>query len=334
MDIESTVKYLKDNNLVDGKVESISNKIRDYMELFGLRESEACKLVLKSRKLVSLDTSGDSETSVKAKIAYLENLMGISRGELARVVLSYPSILNYSILDNEGSQVSLPYKVRALRKTFRIKDDEKMKNFLRLNPEALGYSIQKMEEKITEFASIMECSKDDAIRVMRDYAFLQRYDVQNKKSGSGIEAKLARLGEVGITKQDVLGNPFLLTQPANSIKFRYMILSEIYSKNEILRQTSFMISDAKLFARYMFLSSLGSSKAMRSGIWADEKRFFRRYKKSSAYFMKEYPITEKALDDLEKHYNARDENTVKLKLDEVERASILNKKEHVARLER
>ena len=72
MDIESTIKYLKDNKLMLMAEDNVVNKIHDFMNLLGLSESEVCKLVLKSNKLLTLDTKGVGETLVIAKLNYLE----------------------------------------------------------------------------------------------------------------------------------------------------------------------------------------------------------------------------------------------------------------------
>ena len=58
-----------------------------------------------------------------------------------------------------------------------------------------------------------------------------------------------------LSAKDIIREPAVLTAPANSLKFRYMILRQVATKEEILsRPNWFMLNHKKTFARLMGLS--------------------------------------------------------------------------------
>lgn len=138
-----------------------------------------------------------------------------------------------------------------------------------------------------------------------------------------IKTKLHYLLQI-FDKEEIIANPHLLAIPAREIKLRYLILSQGFSKKDILCKAYLRKPTHTSFARMKFLQ--GTNYRL-SYVKYSGMNFERRFGISDEELRQQHPITMKEIECLETEYFKKSDKGQMIFLDEDEIETVLNETE-------
>lgn len=122
-------------------------------------------------------------------------------------------------------------------------------------------------------------------------------------------------------KEEIIANPHLLAIPAHEIKMRFLILSQGFTKQEILCKAYLRKPTRQVFARMKFLQQTDSKLTYVKYAGLNFERIF---SVSDSELQHQHPITMDEIENLEIEHLKKSETGHLLFLDEDEINSVLN----------
>ena len=94
-------------------IEVLEQKVKFYMDTFGLSEEKVIGMIVKCPEILGNDTISDSPTSMKSKIKFYQEHLGLKIEDVAKMIEVFPAFLNYGI--DEAGERSLITKTKYLK---------------------------------------------------------------------------------------------------------------------------------------------------------------------------------------------------------------------------
>ncbi len=306
MNYESIIRQIKAKKDIEISDSNIKKKLIYLQERLGLSEEQTRKVALRNPVGLTLSIADDDENSIESKLETYAELLQLSKSQVIEMYIKFPSMINYDVKsDLSNSNKSIRVKLDFFKEFFGFNSAE-LGELLYICPQLLGVDIitdlpTSFKTKVSKLEKLFDLDKKGVAKFIRDFTSIIKYDF-DETNPMGLYMKVASLNYLGVTNKQIVENPYLLGIPVFDLKFRYMILSSVFTNEEIFRNTYLVISNEKLYARFMFLNKF-DTRIIRHGLRADEKRFQKYYKVSSGRLMKEYPLDKKALAEIEMMYN-------------------------------
>ena len=327
IDYDCMVEKVKNKRYLGITDENAKRKLMHLVSVFGFNsEDDLYKFVMREPVILTLH-----ESAIGYKISVYQLLFDLKYEQVLDMLTCFPAALNYDVdSDDITSSTSVKAKLKFYSDFFNVDKSELGKMILQC-PHLLGMDIISdsptgFKAKINFYKKTFGISDTEVGKLIKKFPSIIRYDVV--ANPTGIKEKLAVLHSVGISDQQILEYPYILSTPAKKIRFRYMILSICYTNEQIVKNNYFMIGDGKLYARFRYLSTFNRKTALSAGLCADEKRFQKYFYVASNKLLDEYPLSKDAVNFVEKNYNHTHPGN-QLYLNKTEQNSILGVKEPV-----
>lgn len=330
MDInyEYALEMVKQKKSLDVTDENIMKKLKFCVEYFDFNSTEELlKFALRNPTMLTF-----RQSSIAYKMSVYQVLLDLDNDEVIAMIKELPSLLNNNVDTTEDeSNSGIRAKIKFFQEFFGINKAE-LGQLISKCPTLLELDISEdspigFKAKVDYYKSTFDLDNAEVARLIQGFPSIIRYDVVTDKP-TGMRSKVTALRELGFSNQQILDNPYILGAPALKVKFRYMILSCAYTDEQIVNNNYFMVSDEKLYARFMYLAKFNLPKVLRAGLHADEKRFQKCFGISSDQLKATYPLMNSGVEFIEKNYNYTHFDKP-LHLTKKERSEILGQHEFV-----
>lgn len=296
------------------------------------------KKIIENPNLFSLDCDSDSPHSVKNKIKFYREFLGININKIQ----TFPDLLTYDTVSDESVLTSIRAKMKFFKDTLGytnkqfqitpnifyldcINEDENpssIKSKIKFYREVMGFENKhfQLDPSVFAYDTISDESSPTSVRakikfyeeevgigvdIIRENPILLHFDIVNE-NGTSVKFKLKNLREIGITNEDIRENPRILSTPALDIKDKYALWCSIFPDKRFMKlRTWFMTRVEKIYARYVYLAEdLQKTDIRPNQLDFSEKNFVSRFKMSSDTLMERYPLDETILADFYEKYNS------------------------------
>lgn len=312
-------EYLKTNpKLLNISCDLLERKCKFYHERYGISKSEFCKMALKSFTTLASST----ETAI-AKEEFCLKFYGFTMPQYVKAIKTIPSMIGTSEDTHRKSYAGLHNEYGLTL--------EELGKMVRTCPPLSVYPISsflKREEflfsnfgiKRKQFTSMIKSAKP---MMYSEQNFLETYAMLNKSLNFTKEEfarllvgcpacvgyntdvlinKIKKLTELGITREELLDAPKVLSMNADQMKIRYMLarLNGGTRRNFLLRD--FMCNEDRVYARMRGLDLIGKSK---SNLYISEPKFCKNTRLITDDLIKQFPLTEKQKLLIQTEYNLK-----------------------------
>jgi hypothetical protein len=258
-------------------------------------------MIKRNPVMLDLDTQEGSvsDTSVRKKLKDFEKILKTTSEVVVKMGKSYPPMLNCDTVSE--SDTSVKGKISAYKGLLKATEEEVL-NILKIFPATLGYDTSgegdtSIQSKIEDYQHILKISEEEAINMIKIAPVLLGLDTKSIEQ-KAVKTKVKVLLSF-IPKEKIIENPILLTFPAQRVKLRYIILSDLY--DDLFLSRHLMTSEQLTFARRCYLKERGF-KATLSKVITSKNDFAKKY---GVFDPKKYPLTSEAITQLEIDYAKR-----------------------------
>ena len=256
--------YIKDG-------EKALNKAQFYQQEFDLTREEVIKLFKVFPVLLKL-----SEESVIAKAEFYQQEFGLDKQEFIKMLKSQPVLLSHS-------QETIKSKAEFYQREFNLSKTEFIK-MLKVLPALLGLTEETIKAKVEFYQQEFDLSRTEFIKMLKVLPALLNY------SEDSVKEKHKQILDLHIPKSVIIKNPSILTVPTNTLKMRYIILRQVFTREEILSKIWYMFNQDKTYARLRYLQTKGYNIKI-SQLLKGEKLFVDIWGVESKELMKKYKLT-------------------------------------------
>lgn len=306
---------------------TIPEKIRFYKNALMLSDKEIIKVLKKFPVLLGYDIYSSEPNSIQSKINFYKELLGFDDAEIANFIRKLPQLLSYDTgLSEEGKKnpSSILNKYNFYKDLLGI-TSEQANHMIKQLPSLFSYDTvsegpKSVKGKLAYYKKKLGLSDEELHKFIATVPNTLGYDTISNLPSSA-NAKIDRLLEIG-TIEDIKKNPRCMCLPAQKIKVRAMLLSDVV--DDLIGSNNLMIREQKLFARRCYLEA-HKVPIKWSTLLRKESEFIHQYGISSDSLMNIYPLTKEDLEIIEKAYNNLDKKP--LHLSEEEKVAILGDEE-------
>ena len=314
--------YLLGADIVSDSATSVKSKLNFFKETFSLSDIELIKLIKTAPDLLNYDTVGNGPTSINGKIKFYKETLHLDDIELAKIVKLIPQYLSFDT-------ASIEFKLNFYKNLLGLSDSEVIL-LIKSAPallclDVVSTSPTSVKSKLKFYKDNFSLTDKELTELIKFFPMILAYDIINvKEARTGAKVKLALLNQMGVDKEDILKNPILLAHPATRLRIRFMILNQVYSKEDILKSRFLMTPEDKTYARLQYLLNK-TDRTNLTDIKTDDAHFIKKYGITTTELKKLYPLDEKAIEWVENQFNKK--NNSKWKLTPIERKAVLSKKQ-------
>ncbi len=315
---QTMADYIRANpKLLNCSYDLVLRKYEFYSKRYKLTKAEYCKMVIKSFTTLASST----ETAI-AKEDFCLKYYGFTLPQYIKAIKTIPSMIGTSEATHRKSYADL-------HKEYGITLEE-LGKMVRTCPPLSVYPVSsylKREKFLAEnfgitreqFTAMIKTAKP---MMYSEQNFLDTYAELNKKHGftkeefarllvgcpgcvgfnkDNLAEKISKIFELGISRNELLSAPKVLTMNADQMKIRYMLtkINGCTTRNFLLRD--FMCNEERVYARMQGLKLVGKSK---SNLYISEPKFNKNTKLNTEDLIAQYPFTQAEKKDIEAEYNS------------------------------
>ncbi len=277
-----------------------NNKIEEYQRLLKATRSEILRMARLIPQVLSCAVNDDSATSAKNKIAHYCEILHLPLDVACQKVRTHPSLLCLDTIAEDGTSVK--GKIRDYEKILGISHEDAIK-IIGIAPALLSYDTVGEAEpavkgKVNSYCKILGRCKNDIVQMILRNPSILGLDTKGDTQTS-VKTKIGILTKF-IPVETIVENPTILNAPAQRVKLRYLILSDLW--NDEFPYRYLMQSEQVSYARRCYLKEKGKKLTLRRICCS--KSDFEKF--VGEIDISQYPITEEVINNLEAKYFERE----------------------------
>lgn len=319
-------EYISKNNKSEHDT-TVPEKIRFYQSVLMLSDEETLKFIKRFPMLLGYDIYSNKPSSIQSKLNFYKSLLQLDDSEIATFIKKLPQLLSYDLgIGEEHSQnpSAITSKYEFYKNTLNL-TDEQLNHVIKQFPFLLSYDTvsnnpKSVKEKLAFYQRKLNLTDEELHRFISEAPCALGYDTLTNLPTSA-NAKIDKLLEIG-TIEDIKKNPRCLCLPAQKVKIRAMLISDLV--DDLIGSNNLMIREQKLYARRTFFENRNIPVTW-TELFRNEREFEKVYNVSSEVLMQIYPLTKDVLKKIEEDYNKHAKR--KLTLSEDEKIAILGAEE-------
>lgn len=241
---------------------------------------------MKKRKAALEDLSNLNEKQLVQTFDYFEEAFSLTDDDMSKMLKIQPMLL---IL----SKKTIDEKIDFYDKTIGVKLED-LSDMITVSPNLLAYVDNVIKTRSRFCMAMFDLKQNEFVEMIK------RKPTLLDRSEKSMFDKSRQILELDIDKKHIVNAPDIIDVPNNTLKLRYAVLRQAFSREEIFSNPNwFMVNPSVAFARLGYMKDLGKQVAIENVV-ATEQDFQTSFGVKSVDLARKYLLERKHFKELGK----------------------------------